>query len=183
MFGVSKEDLQNEVNEFARKLSTANNENMQLKRENTLLSEQIAELNNKLNELNEKNKLLSQSPEERESRLKAENAELVQKINELTQKYETSLSDYQAKFSELDAELKKRKTMGISVMDNNNGTTQWEYMAVGWHGNGSIEKLNELGKQGWEVAGVAACPEGALLKRPVRPKVQNRQNDDYYYGR
>ncbi len=178
MFGVSKEDLQNEVNEFARKLSTANNENMQLKRENTLLSEQIAELNNKLNELNEKNKLLSQSPEERESRLKEENAELVQKINELTQKYETSLSDYQAKFSELDAELKKRKTMGISVMDNNNEIQKWEYKT-----SRIVESdLNKLGEEGWEAV-AASSPGGVILKRPIRPKVQNRQNDDYYYGR
>ena len=180
MFGVSKEDLQNEVNEFARKLSTANNENMQLKRENTLLSEQIAELNNKLNELNEKNKLLSQSPEERESRLKEENAELVQKINDLTQKYETSLSDYQAKFSELDAELKKRKTMGISVMGNNNELQKWEYTKSSF----DVKELNELGQQGWEAV-AAAAPGGIYLKRPVKPKVQSQrqQNNDYYYGR
>ena len=68
-------------------------------------------------------------------------------------------------------------------MDDNNGTTQWEYKKVNWGSDDSMKKLNELGKQGWEVAGVAACPEGALLKRPVRPKVQNRQNNDYYYGR
>ena len=179
MFGVSKEDLQNEVNEFARKLSTANNENMQLKRENTLLSEQIAELNNKLNELNEKNKLLSQSPEERESRLKEENAELVQKINDLTQKYETSLSDYQAKFSELDAELKKRKTMGISVMDNNNEIQKWEYKTSSFR----EEELKKAGEEGWEA--VTPAPYGVLLKRPLKPNVQpqRQQNNDYYYGR
>lgn len=61
--------------------------------------------------------------------------------------------------------------------------TQWEYRNT----NLDIDKLNELGKQGWEVTGVDSKGiQGVILKRPIKQPQQQPsrpKDDDRYYGR
>ncbi len=79
------------------------------------------------------------------------------------------------------AELKEKLNNGGNRMSNE--VTQWEYRAIltsDGKGNGNIDELNKLGKDGWEVAGIQAptAPmEKYILKRP------KQKEEDYGYSR
>ena len=65
--------------------------------------------------------------------------------------------------------------------------TQWEYKFFDCTTLNPEEKLNELGKENWEVvaAGTTAgngSPNKLVLKRPKRQQTRKR-DDDYGYGR
>ena len=66
--------------------------------------------------------------------------------------------------------------------------TQWEYKFFDCTTLNPEEKLNELGKENWEVvaAGTTSGSNGAsnklVLKRPKRTQSRKR-DDDYGYGR
>lgn len=95
-----------------------------------------------------------------------------EKYNEMYNRLSTALNQERA----INEELKKNNG-GKKMADNE--ITKWEYKRID---TSSEEVLNELGEQGWEVAGTYSSdtnPNQTLLKRP---KVKQRQ-PDYGYER
>lgn len=112
--------------------------------------------------------------------LKEENQTLQNKLKELEFKY----NELFLKYAESQNRLMETGTPKIIYKEKQmeGEITQWEYKKVmDWD---NVEKLNELGKQGWEASG---NPNNGsiLLKRPIpknRPS-QTQSNDYPSYGR
>ena len=76
------------------------------------------------------------------------------------------------------AELKDKLNNGGNRMSNE--VTQWEYKTVGKDVAYDEKELNNLGKAGWEITGMASTngyTQNVILKRP------KQKDDDYGYSR
>ena len=62
--------------------------------------------------------------------------------------------------------------------------TKWEYKwqdVASGYGPTTEKEVNQLGEQGWELAGITTGGTG-VFKRKKRPQTQTR-DDDWMYGR
>uniref|UniRef100_UPI003FD841E7 hypothetical protein n=1 Tax=Treponema berlinense TaxID=225004 RepID=UPI003FD841E7 len=99
-------------------------------------------------------------------------AEIIRKSSELQQ----ALNAERAKTAELEQKL---KTGGKKMSEE---LTQWEYKKIDYDTMGSEQELNQLGKEGWELAapvggGVGQQTVGGIMKR------KKTKSEDYGYSR
>lgn len=114
--------------------------------------------------------------------LKAENQALQNKLKELEFKY----NELFLKYAEVQNKLMETGTQKIIYKEKRmeGEITQWEYKTTF---SEELEKLDNLGKEGWELTGVTACPGGQssklIFKRPKQKTTPVRNNDFPGYGR
>ena len=58
--------------------------------------------------------------------------------------------------------------------------TKWEYTIEDVM---NIQRMNQLGKQGWELVGVGSGASGRLSDGVLKRKLQSQQTQDYGYSR
>ncbi len=58
--------------------------------------------------------------------------------------------------------------------------TKWEYTIEDVM---NIQRMNQLGKQGWELVGVGSGESGRLSDGVLKRKLQSQQTQDYGYSR
>lgn len=92
------------------------------------------------------------------------------------------LETEKTKVAELTAKL--QSFSGGNRMDNNNQVTQWEYKRFGPDVFLNEEKLNQLGSDGWEMAGTYSGNNSQFSTVFKRKKSSSQQKqDNYSYSR
>ena len=144
------------------------------------LEKQIMELNDQIKKLQEYGNV---APDELLRR--AEAAENQAKgAAELLRRAETAENQAKELLQLLEIEKNNTAQLTAKLQSNSGGNrrinmadiTRWEYTVTS---SLDTDRLNQLGKEGWEVVGV---DHGAVLKRPLQPSNSQQQKNNEYYG-